>query len=57
MAGDTGGNVNQRIYGYRVGGVARKEMENTNSWEYDSAKHRVLASMKCSSGFMKLLDT
>ena len=26
MAGDTGGNVNQRIYGYRLGGVAGKEM-------------------------------
>ena len=57
MAGDTGGNVNQRIYGYRLGGSTRKEMENTQSGEYESAKHRVLASMKCSSGFMKLPDT
>jgi|RhiMetdeSRZDD1v2_1073273.scaffolds.fasta_scaffold2588905_2 hypothetical protein len=57
MAGDTGGNVNQRFYGYRLGGVARKEMENSESWEYESAKPRIRASMKYFSGFMKVTDT
>ena len=54
MAGDTGRNVNQRFYGYRLGRITRKEMKNTEGGKYESAKHRIHASMNCSSDFLKV---
>jgi hypothetical protein len=57
MTGDTGGNVDQRFYGYCLRGVARNEVASTKNGENDSAKYRVNASVKCSSDFMKVIGT
>ena len=57
MTGDTGGNVDQRFYGYCLRGVTGNEVANTKNGENDSTKYRVNGSVKCSSGFMKVTDT
>jgi len=57
MSGDTGRNVNQRFYGYRLGRITGNEVASTKNGENDSTKYRVNASVKCSSGFMKVTDT
>jgi hypothetical protein len=57
MSGDTGRNVDQRFYGYCLRGVTGNEVASTKNGENDSTKYRVNASVKCSSGFMKVTDT
>ena len=48
MAGDTGGNVNQALYGYRLGGVTGDEVEKTKKGEDESPKRQARASMTVS---------
>ena len=47
MAGDTRGNINQRLDGYRPGGVTGNEIEKTKNGE-DELDRQALASMTAS---------
>ena len=48
MAGDTGGNVNQTFYGYRLSGVAGDEIEKAKKGEDESPQRQACASMTVS---------
>ena len=47
MAGDTRGNINQRLNGYRLGGVTGNEIEKTKNRE-DELDRQARASMTAS---------
>ena len=48
MAGDTGGNVNERFYGYRLSGVTGDDVEKTKKGEDESPQRQACASMSVS---------